>query len=292
MKIFNAKLFCSTYYEKMIKINDDLKNNNIYVKLSIILIGQNSASLSYVNVKKKACEKMGMACEIHYFDEGVKESQIINFIQTLNEDSSVYGILVQLPLVKNLNKYNILSSISLEKDVDGLNPLSLGLVEYNGFIPATPLGILHLIEKENIQVESKHIILIGFSNLIGKPLVNLLADKYKATVTILNEYTKYIDVYTKMADILISATGRAELIKDYMIKPKSILIDVGFSKVWSEEKEKFLVKGDILVNDELKEKAEFLTPVPNGVGPLTVCMLCFNVLKSAYQRHNLGELQY
>ncbi len=249
------------------KISGNLKKPG----LAIILVGDDPASHTYVNIKEKKCREIGFNFKKIYLEQATQE-QVINEIKKLNADQEIHGIIVQLPLPENLDKKTILNSINPGKDVDGLHPLNIGnlVMENKTFIPATAKGVMKLIESTQTNLEGKNAVMIGNSDMVGKPISILLQEKW-ATVTICHEKTENIGEHTKNADILISAVGKPGLIRKEMVKPGAIVIDVGISK--QEGK----IIGD--VDSEVKETAR-TTPVPGGVGPMTVAMLLENVFEA------------
>jgi len=249
-----------------------LKKKNIIPTLAIILIGENPASKIYIKNKQKSCEEIGMNSILYEFPEGMKEEKLIDLIQKLNKDKNIHGIIVQLPLPEYIDEKRILSTVSLEKDVDGLNPVNIGnLLLGNEFItPCTPKGIIRMLEKMKISFERKNIVIVNNSNVVGKPLAVMLTNRF-ATVTVCHVKTKYLREHTKKADILITATGVPKLIKKEMVKEKAVVIDGGIK--YEQDK----VFGDVDF-DNLKDIASYITPVPGGVGPMTVAMVLENTL--------------
>lgn len=262
------------------RVKDELKGkiDSFVTKpvLAVIMIGDNEASKIYIETKKKACQYVGISFMTFYYDENEKEETIINKIEELNNEKIVSGIIVQLPIPKNFNEKNIINAISPSKDVDGLTEISQGkmLSGKSDFIPCTPKGIIKILDFYNIDITSKHIVIIGRSNLVGKPLL-LECLKRNATVTICHSKTKDLEKYTKQADILVSATGKKHIIDKNMIKEGATLIDVGITR------ENNKIYGDI--NPNAYEKALSYSPVPGGVGPMTVVMLLENVYE-AYKK--------
>ncbi len=245
-------------------------------KLSVVLVGDNPASLAYVRGKEKACGEVGIASETLRFPANTEENRIIKEIKKLNEDKAVHGILVQLPLPGGINQYNILETVSIEKDVDGLHPYNMGKLFKNenpSFVPCTPQGVIELILSTGVEVRGKKAVVIGRSNLVGKPTSMLLLYRH-ATVTICHTRTVDLAAETRAADILIAAAGKPRTVTKDMVKPGAIVIDVGISRT-----EKGLI-GDVDFN-EVKDIAAHITPVPGGVGPMTVAMLLKNTLKAA-----------
>ena len=240
-------------------------------KLDIILIGNDEASLIYVRNKQKAAEKAGIITELHHFDDKVLQEDVIKLIDSCNRDSSVNGIIVQLPIPEHLNTNEIINCISPQKDVDGFHPYNTGLLQNNEepyFIAATPLGIMTMIKNVCPDLSGKNVVLIGASLIVGRPLATLMLNK-ECTVTVTHIHTKNIRELTSKADILVAACGVAKLVKKDWIKDGAILIDVGINR------ENGKLCGDIDF-DDVKDKAGAITPVPGGVGPMTVAMLMKN----------------
>ncbi len=263
---------------------DELSNNGIIPKLSVVLIGDNPASKIYVNSKHKTFINMNCKSEIHNLDKNVTEDEVIKLIDTLNNNPDVHGILIQLPAPPHLNEENIIRAINPLKDVDGLHPMNLGKL-FQGkpsFIPCTPYGCLKILEYYEIETVSKNIVIIGRSNLVGKPLFGLLSQKFQignATVTLCHSRTKNIEFFTKEADIIIAAVGVPKLVKSNMIKDNCILIDVGINRIDDDSKKGYHIVGDIDF-DSVQKKASAVTPVPGGVGVMTVTMLLYNTVNS------------
>ena len=262
-----------------------LKVSGCIPKLAAIIVGNDPASKIYVNTKHKTFMKFDCLSEVHSFSNDANENEISDLIKKLNLDEKVHGILLQLPLPKHLNSKKILDCISPNKDVDGLHPMNLGnLIQGNPcFIPCTPLGCLEILKYYKINVESKHIVIVGRSNLVGKPLMSLLSQKFKignATVTICHTGTKDISYHTKQADVLIAAVGVPNFINNLMIKNKSIIIDVGINRINDNSKKGYHIVGDVDYNTVIS-KVDAITPVPGGVGPMTISMLLSNTVTAA-----------
>lgn len=254
------------------KINNSKLNN---LKLTIILVGNRQDSLTYVNIKKKKCSELGIDCIIYSYEENVLEKDIIYKVNELNCDKSVTGIMIQLPLPKHLNDQNILSEICLKKDVDGLHPNNLGLIMTNKeplHYPCTPLGIIELFDYYRINVEKKNIVFVG-TGMVNLPLFIMLLNKKSGSITLCNEFTENIKSKTVDADILITACGQPKMIKNDWIKENVIIIDIGINR---DENNKLC--GDVDYNNVI-DKVKYITPVPGGVGPITVCMLLNNMIK-------------
>lgn len=248
--------------------------------LAVIQIGDDEASNIYIKAKDKACEEVGIYFKHIKFDENVSEREIVNKILELNNDDYVDGILIQLPFPERLDENKFINLISKSKDVDGLTDINSGKVLKNipNLVPCTPLGIITLLKKYDISFEGKHVVIVGRSNLVGKPLAMLLLNE-SATVTICHSKTTDLSKYTKEADILISATGVKHLIKEDMVKDNAIVIDVGITR------DNGKLYGDVDY-EFVSKKCSYITPVPGGVGPMTVAMLLSNVVKNYEIKHS------
>jgi methylenetetrahydrofolate dehydrogenase (NADP+)/methenyltetrahydrofolate cyclohydrolase len=261
-------------------IKQEVKHLERKPKLTVVLVGDDQASLVYVKNKVQACADVGFSSQLDMFEKDVEESIVLNHIKSLNEQEDVDGILVQLPLPAHISMQNIIDAIDPSKDVDGFHPQNMGKLFSgdleNAFIPCTPLGIKLLLDEYNIDLKGKNVCIVGAGFIVGKPLSMLMLN-YDATVSVCHKYTKDILEYTKTADILISATGVPFLIKDYMVKDGAVVIDVGISKVSGK------IVGDVDF-ESVSQKASFITPVPGGVGPMTVATLLLNTLKAYKQR--------
>lgn len=259
-----------------------LKDKGISVKLAVIIVGDDSASHIYVKNKKKACEYVGFESLEYALDENTSEEELLELIDKLNKDKTVNGILCQLPLPKHIDEKKIIDSISPLKDVDAFHPVNVGKImigDYE-FLPCTPAGIMRLIESTSYDVSGKDCVIIGRSNIVGKPMAMLMLHK-NATVTICHSRTKNIEEKIKKADIVIAAVGIPKFVKGDMVKDGALVIDVGINRM-SDGK----LCGDVDF-DEVSKKASFITPVPGGVGPMTISMLMQNTLKAAKLQNNL-----
>lgn len=247
-------------------------------KLSVVLVGNNPASLSYVKGKEKACTEVGFLSEVIHLDENISEIDLISKIEELNDDENVDGILVQLPLPKHLSEDNVINHIRYDKDVDGLTPINAGklFLKQDGLVPCTPLGVIEILKRSNVSIASKNVVVIGRSKLVGLPVAKLLLDE-NATVTITHSKTNNLKDVCKKADILIVAIGKAKFINSEFIKDGAVVIDVGINRVDNK------LVGDVDF-DDVVDKVSLITPVPKGVGPMTIAMLLLNTLK-AYRMH-------
>lgn len=243
--------------------------------LTVIIVGEDPASKVYVGRKHKCCMEMGMTSDVVRMPETVSEDELLQKIDGLNADTSVHGILVQLPLPKHINSERVLERIRPDKDVDGFHPINVGYltVGKETLVPCTPYGIIKMLEISGISIEGKRAVIIGRSNIVGKPMTMLLLAR-NATVTVCHSKTKDLATVTREGDILVAAIGKPEFVTKDMVKPGAVVIDVGINRV-----------GDKLVGDvkyeEVAAVAGFITPVPGGVGPLTIAMLMHNTLKAA-----------
>ena len=257
------------------EIDNIKKIHNINPMVATILVGDNQASQVYLNSQIKSYQDLGIGVQKYFFSEEISEAYLLNLIDKLNKDTEVDGIMVNLPLPPQINATKVLNSIKLVKDVDGFKAENLGLLFQNneGFTsPSTPAGIMALIEKYNIDLEGKDVVVVGSSNIVGKPIAALILNS-RGTVTICNIYTKNLAEKTKNADILISAVGKPKLITEDMVKEGAVVIDVGINRVNGK------LEGDVDF-ENVQKKASHITPVPGGVGALTVAMLLSNILKS------------
>jgi len=253
---------------------DKLSRQNASVGLSVILVGDDVASKSYVKMKAKACERCGIKSTIHYLSKDISQNELLAIIDSLNKNDDIHGILVQLPLPKSINENIILNAVRYDKDVDGFSPFNTGslLIGDDCFAPATPAGIIRLLEHYDIALESKNITIIGASNIVGKPLVSLFINA-NATVSVCNIHTKDVSEFTKNADIVCVGVGVANLLKADMIKDNAIIIDIGINKINGK------IVGDVDF-DNVSKKSSYITPVPGGVGPMTIAMLLENTIKA------------
>ena len=261
-----------------------LKEKGILPCLAVILVGENPASVSYVTGKRKALAEVGMADRSIQLPESTSEAELLELIASLNADSSVHGILVQLPLPKHIDEDKVIMAIDPSKDVDGFHPVSVGnlMIGRPGFLPCTPHGIIVLLKKMGIETSGKHAVVIGRSNIVGKPVSILLARKdVNCTVTMCHTGTKNMADITRQADIIVVASGHPHTLTGDMVRDGAVVIDVGVNRIPDASKKfGFRLIGDCDF-DDLVEKTSFITPVPGGVGPMTIAMLMQNTLESA-----------
>ena len=296
------------------RISNDIKNEikeevrelerikGIRPGLGVILIGENPASKVYVSSKQKGCEEVGFLSDSVKMPEDVSEAEVLRQIELYNNRKDIHGILVQLPLPSQINKSKVLEAISPLKDVDGFHPVNIGrlVAQEECFVPATPAGIMEMLKREQIVIKGKNATVVGHSEIVGKPCALLLLNEW-ATVTVCHIETKNLKQHTLNADILIVAVGKPYLIKEDMVKEGVVVIDVGINRITADKaspvlldwrKSDFDTKGATLIGDvdfmEIEKKASAITPVPGGVGPMTIAMLLKNTLKSA---KNFAELK-
>lgn len=265
------------------KIKEDTdilrKGAGVQPWLSVILVGDNPASVTYVGMKAKACEEAGIYSEVHRLPDTCSLLEVLNLISQLNDNPKIHGILVQLPLPAHIDAFTVMNAISPNKDVDGLHPMNIATLFATGecdFIPCTPQGIIELLDRSDVVIEGKHAVVVGRSNIVGKPISMLLL-KRNATVTICHSRSRPLSAYTKMGDILVAAIGKAKMITADMVKEGAVVIDVGTNKVDGK------LVGDVDF-EEVSKIASAITPVPGGVGPLTIAMLLNNTLLAAQKQ--------
>lgn len=286
-KIIDGKQIASDVRADVAKKVAELKEKGVFPCLAVILVGENPASVSYVTGKRKALAEVGMVDKSITLPESTGEDELLKLIDELNKDDSVHGILVQLPLPKHINEDKVIMAICPEKDVDGFHPVSVGnmMIGRPGFLPCTPHGIIVLLEKMGIETSGKHAVVIGRSNIVGKPVSILLARKEtNCTVTMCHTGTKNMAEITKQADIVVVASGRPHTLTCDMVKEGAVVIDVGVNRIPDDSKKSgFRLVGDSDF-DDLVEKVSYITPVPGGVGPMTIAMLMQNTLESAQKQ--------
>ncbi|WP_026689320.1 bifunctional methylenetetrahydrofolate dehydrogenase/methenyltetrahydrofolate cyclohydrolase FolD [Alteribacter aurantiacus] len=275
-EIISGKELAQNKRDEMKVITEDLKSKGITPGLAVILVGEDPASRSYVRGKKRACEEVGIYSELDELPYETTEEELLEKVEKLNQSPHIHGILVQLPLPSHISEEAIINKILPEKDVDGFHPINIGkmMIGQEGFLPCTPFGIVEMIKSKGISIEGKHVVIIGRSNIVGKPVGQLLL-RENATVTYCHSRTKNMEEITKQADILVVAIGREEMIGSEHIKPGAVVIDVGVNR-----NEAGKLVGDVKF-DDVKDLASYLTPVPGGVGPMTITMLLHNTIQSA-----------
>ncbi|RIN76815.1 bifunctional methylenetetrahydrofolate dehydrogenase/methenyltetrahydrofolate cyclohydrolase FolD [Staphylococcus simulans] len=283
-KILDGKQIAKDYRQGLQDQVEALKKEGYTPKLSVILVGNDGASMSYVRSKKKAAEKIGMISEIVHLEETASEEEVLNELEHLNNDDTVSGILVQVPLPEQVSEQKVLETINPEKDVDGFNPANIGklYIDEQTFVPCTPLGIMELLKNADIDLEGKEAVVIGRSHIVGQPVSKLLLQQ-NATVTILHSRSKDMSKHLKNADVIVSAVGRPGLVTKDDVKEGAVVIDVG-----NTPDENGKLKGDVEY-DEVKEIAGAITPVPGGVGPMTITMVLNNTLLAEKMRRGLDK---
>ncbi|WP_442266390.1 bifunctional methylenetetrahydrofolate dehydrogenase/methenyltetrahydrofolate cyclohydrolase FolD [Tenacibaculum sp. ZS6-P6] len=276
--------------EIALEVGELKRNEKKAPHLAAIIVGNDGASLTYVNAKVKACERVGFESTLIQLPEETTEAELLNEIEILNVDNDIDGFIVQLPLPKHIDEQKVLLAIDPAKDVDGFHPENVGRMALNlpTFISATPFGILELLDRYEVETSGKNVVVIGRSHIVGSPMSILLSQKRKvgnATVTLTHSRTKNLENITKEADIIIAAIGIPEFLKGNMVKEGVVIIDVGITRVADPSKKSgFRLVGDVAF-DEVAEKSSFITPVPGGVGPMTIAMLLKNTLIANKRRN-------
>jgi len=280
VKIIDGRKIAKEISESLkVKVEDFIKKNKLTPKLAVIIVGEDPASLFYVKMIARSCEKVSIDFEKHNLPGKTSEKELLELIDNLNEDKKVSGIIVQVPLPEQINQERIQEAVNPSKDVDCFNPINMGKLALSKpeFLPCTPYAVYELIRRENIIVEGKHTVIVGRSNIVGKPMTLILLQKEQyanATLSVCHSRTNDLSHYTRQADILIAAVGKPEIIKRDMIKEGAVIIDVGTNEVEGK------LVGDVAY-EEVLDKASVITPVPGGVGPITNVMLMQNTLKAA-----------
>lgn len=261
---------------------EELRKKGIDSKLAVIMVGEDPASKVYVRNKSRACEDVGIEYEEYLLEDKISQKDLIDLIKKLNEDKTINGILLQSPIPANLDINEAFRTISPEKDVDGFNPVNVGKLVLNQdtFVSCTPYGIMKMFEEYNIDLTGKNVVILGRSNIVGKPLIHCCLNR-NATVTTCHSKTQNIKDITKNADILISAIGKANFVTEDMVKSGSVVIDVGINRLDNGK-----ITGDVDF-EKVKEKASYITPVPGGVGPMTIAMLMNNVIKATKRQNGM-----
>ena len=271
-----------------------LKEKGIVPGLGVILVGEDPASKSYVTAKERACEEIGIYSDDNRLPADTSQKDLMALVEKMNKDPKINGILVQLPLPKHLNEAEVLLAIDPDKDVDGFHPMNVGkmVVGEKAFLPCTPHGVIQLLVRSGVKIEGAKVVIVGRSNIVGKPVANMLIQKNptgNATVTVCHTRTKDLLSETKQADIIIAAAGRPNTVTADMVKDGVVVIDVGVNRVEDATKKRgYRLVGDVDF-DAVKEKASLITPVPGGVGPMTITMLLYNTVESAKRAAGLGD---
>jgi methylenetetrahydrofolate dehydrogenase (NADP+)/methenyltetrahydrofolate cyclohydrolase len=277
----------------------ELKKKGIVPGLAVVLVGEDPASKSYVTAKERACEELGIYSDDNRLAADTSQEDLMALVDKLNNDPKINGILVQLPLPEGLNEAEVLLAIDPAKDVDGFHPVSVGkmVVGEKAFLPCTPHGVIQLLIRNGVKLEGAEVVIVGRSNIVGKPLANMLIQKNatgNATVTVCHTRTKNLAEHTKRADIVIAAAGRPDTVTADMVKDGVVVIDVGVNRVGEKPSKKdpnrmvAILKGDVDF-EAVKEKASLITPVPGGVGPMTITMLLYNTVESAKRAAGIDE---
>ncbi|MFN3874195.1 MAG: bifunctional methylenetetrahydrofolate dehydrogenase/methenyltetrahydrofolate cyclohydrolase FolD [Ignavibacterium sp.] len=286
MQLIDGKKIASDIRKELKEKIDKLRAEGRNVPgLVAIIVGDNPASQIYVASKSKACEEIGMRTKVEKFPVKFQEKELIEVIEKYNSDKDYHGILVQLPLPKHINENKIIEAISPKKDVDGFHPMSVGnlVIGKETFVSCTPAGIQELLKRYYINTRGKHVVVVGRSNIVGKPIANLMLQKNdyaNSIVTVCHSAASDLSYYTKQADILIAAIGQPEMIKGDMVKEGVVVIDVGINRIEDKASSKgYKIVGDVAFN-EVAPKSSYITPVPGGVGPMTIAMLLSNTFKA------------
>ena len=285
-QIIDGKQVAAEMREELKLEVSKLKEKGIVPGLGVILVGEDPASQSYVTAKERACEDIGIYSDDNRLAADTSQADLLALVQKMNEDPKINGILVQLPLPSQMDEAEVLLAIDPRKDVDGFHPMNVGhmVVGQKAFLPCTPHGVIQLLVRSGVTIEGAHVVIVGRSNIVGKPLANMLIQKAKnanATVTVCHTRTKDMASFTRNADIVIAAAGRPNTVTADMLKEGAVVIDVGVNRVDDASKK----RGYRLVGDvdfpAVQEKASLITPVPGGVGPMTITMLLYNTVASA-----------
>ncbi len=285
-KIIDGKQIANKIKEEVREQTASLyKSKGIKPGLAILLVGNDPASESYVRSKERNSENMDFHFVMERRDSNITEDEVLNLIDQWNNDDEIHGILIQLPLPKHIDENKVLTRLDPDKDVDGFHPINLGrlVVGLDGMVPCTPAGIVELLKRSNVETKGKHVVVLGRSNIVGKPVANLLYQKREGAnsiVTICHSAAEDVFQYTKQADILIVAIGSANFIKEEHIKEGCTIIDVGINRIDADNEKGYEIVGDVDFNSVIG-KASAITPVPGGVGPMTIAMLMSNTYKSA-----------
>ncbi|OIK10134.1 bifunctional methylenetetrahydrofolate dehydrogenase/methenyltetrahydrofolate cyclohydrolase FolD [Bacillus sp. MUM 13] len=282
-QLINGKEIAQSVRNGISEEVEQLREKGIIPGLAVILVGDNQASRTYVKNKQKACQELGIHSVLIELPDKLTQAELSGKIQELNEDSSIHGILVQLPLPPHIREKEIIETISPEKDADGFHPINIGrmMTGQDAFLPCTPHGIMVMLEHIGYEIEGKHAVIVGRSNIVGKPAGQLFLNK-NATVTYCHSKTKNLPFYTRQADILVAAVGIRDTITADHVKEGAVVIDVGMNR-----NDEGKLCGDVSF-EEVSRKASYITPVPKGVGPMTIAMLLKNTVKAAMKIHNVS----
>lgn len=285
-KIIDGKQIAETIRAELRREVEALKKTGVTPGLGVILVGEDPASKSYVTAKEKACGEIGIYSDDNRLPASTTQEELLALIKKMNREPKIHGILVQLPLPRHISESDALRAVAPEKDVDGFNPVNVGkmVIGEKCFLPCTPHGVVQILARSGVKVGGSHVVVVGRSNIVGKPVANILLQKKEnanATVTVCHTGTKDVGYFTRQADILIVAAGRPNTITADMIRPGTVVIDVGVNRIEDKTKKSgFRLVGDVDF-EGVKEKASMITPVPGGVGPMTITMLLYNTVESA-----------
>ncbi|OHB55760.1 MAG: bifunctional 5,10-methylene-tetrahydrofolate dehydrogenase/5,10-methylene-tetrahydrofolate cyclohydrolase [Planctomycetes bacterium RBG_13_44_8b] len=285
-KIIDGKQVAADIRAELKEEGARLKKQGIVPGLGVILVGSDPASKSYITAKEKTCEEIGIYSDDNRLPAGTSQQELIALVRKMNKDPKIHGILVQLPLPKHFNETEVLLAINPDKDVDGFHPENIGkmVIGEKAFLPCTPHGVIQLLVRSGVTIEGANVVIVGRSNVVGKPLANMLMQKNatgNATVTVCHTRTKDLAWHTRQADIIIAAAGRPNTITADIVKKGVVVIDVGVNRIEDPAKKQgYRLVGDVDF-DAVKEKASLITPVPGGVGPMTITMLLYNTVESA-----------
>jgi len=291
-KIIDGKQVAANMREELKVEVAKLKEKGIVPGLGVVLVGEDPASQSYVTAKEKACADMGIYSNDNRLDADTTQEELLALVDKLNKDPKINGILIQLPLPKHINENAVLVAVDPDKDADGFHPMNVGrmVVGDKCFLPCTPHGVIHLLLRNNVKLEGAEVVIVGRSNIVGKPIANMLIQKSptgNATVTVCHTRTKDLNAHTKRADIIIAAAGRPNTITADMVKDGVVVIDVGVNRVEDATKKRgYRLCGDVDF-EAVSQKASLITPVPGGVGPMTITMLLYNTVESAKRANGL-----
>jgi methylenetetrahydrofolate dehydrogenase (NADP+)/methenyltetrahydrofolate cyclohydrolase len=291
-KIIDGKQIAADIREELKAEVSALKEKGVVPGLGVILVGADPASQSYVTAKERACENIGIYSDDNRLPAETTQEELLALVERMNNDPKINGILVQLPLPKHIDESTVLLAIDPDKDVDGFHPMSVGkmMIGEDTFLPCTPHGIVQLLLRSGVETEGAHVVVVGRSNIVGKPVANMLLQKKEganATVTLCHTRTKDMGHFTRQADIIIAASGWPNTITADMVKDGVVVIDVGVNRVDDASRERgYRLVGDVDF-EAVKEKASMITPVPGGVGPMTITMLLYNTVESAKRAHGI-----
>ena len=291
-KIIDGKQIAADIRDELKATVAELKEQGIVPGLGVILVGADPASQSYVTAKERACENIGIYSDDNRLPPETTQEELLALVDKMNNDPKINGILVQLPLPKHIDEPSVLLAIDPDKDVDGFHPMSVGkmMIGEDTFLPCTPHGVVQMLIRSGVETSGAHVVVVGRSNIVGKPVANMLLQKKEganATVTLCHTRTKDVGHFTRQADIIIAASGWPNTVTADMVKEGAVVIDVGVNRVEDASRERgYRLVGDVDF-DAVKEKASMITPVPGGVGPMTITMLLYNTVESAKRANGI-----